>query len=120
EVVAARAAELQHTARGEIRRLEAEEPAERREAIRVRLRKRLVEVRQLVVTGRRSGIGHAWILGSVTCETGMRNDKRTSGAGYNTSANTKIPTIANTMATFVAVPSRSPIHVATPTFPARR
>ena len=38
----------------------------------------------------------------------------------NSSATMNAPTIANTIATFTAVPTSRPIQVATPTFPARR
>ena len=51
QVVAAGAAQFQHAAGVDVGRLQAEEPGERREAIRMRLRKRLVDVGHFVVAG---------------------------------------------------------------------
>ena len=57
QVVAAGAAQFQHAAGVDVGRLQAEEPGKRREAIRVRLRKCLVDVRHFVVAGG-NGLGH--------------------------------------------------------------
>ena len=61
QVVAAGAAEFQHATGVDVGRLQSEKPGECREAVRVRLRKRLVDVRHFVVAGL-GGVGHGSVF----------------------------------------------------------